>query len=82
MPIACDSQSLTTAAQCFDCSIPPGLSSAVITYLLASISNNLAGTSMDPNVLANAAKAFVGLEGNQAAVQSYLLCQIATAVGA
>lgn len=81
MPVACDAQSLVTAAQCYECQIPPGMSPAITTYLLASINNSLSGGSMDPTVLANAAKCFRCADGDQAAIQTYLLCQIVTALG-
>jgi hypothetical protein len=55
---------------------------AVKTYLLAVIANNLAGTSMDPNTLAQAASCFRCLDGDNAAVDTYLLCAISTALGA
>lgn len=82
MPIACDAQSLSTAASCYECQIPDGMREAISTYLLATISNTLAGTSMDPNVLAQNARCFMCFGSEQKAVQTYLLCQIATAVGA
>ena len=81
MAVDCSAQGLATASQCFECQIPDGYHPALQTYLLAQIANNLAGTSTDPQTLANLAKCFRCLDGNQAAVQSYLLCQIVTALG-
>ena len=78
----CSSQALATAASCFDCQVPPGLHMIIQTYLLAQIANTLAGTSTDPSVLANAARCFDCASSNLAAIQVYLLCQIANASGA
>lgn len=71
--ISCDPQDLATAASCFDC-IPRGQREAVKTYLLAQIY----GGTMDPNVLSQLASdaGFRSLDGQQQAVQNYLLCQI------
>lgn len=82
MPIDCTPQGLATASACFESCIPDGMHWAIQTYLLAQIANTLAGTSTDPGTLANLARCFRCLDGNQAAVQAYLLCQIATASGA
>lgn len=82
MPIDCSPQGLATAAQQFECCVPDGMHQAIQTYLLATIANTLAGTSTDPNTLANLAKCFRCLDGNHGAVQDYLLCAIATASGA
>lgn len=69
--MTCDAQSILDAGKCFDC-IPSGLLPAVQTYLLAVI----AGGSLDPKVLMAQAAAFQALDGFQAEVQTYLLCQI------
>jgi len=82
MPIDCTPQGLATAAQCFEACVPDGMHPAIQTYLLATIANTLAGTSLDPNTLSLAAGCFRCLDGNHGAVQDYLLCQIATASGA
>ena len=82
MAIACDPQSLATAANQFACCIPGGYHIPIQTYLLASISNALAGTSMDPQTLANAARCFECSASDLAAMDVYLLCQIAQASGA
>lgn len=82
MAVECTPQGLVTGAQCFQTCVPDGMHQAIQTYLLAQIANSMAGTSTDPQTLANLAKCFRCLDGNQASVQSYLLCQIATASGA
>jgi len=82
MPIDCTPQGLATAAQCFEACVPDGMHQPIQTYLLAQIANTLAGTSTDPNTLSRLAACFRCLDGQQAAVQDYLLCQIATASGA
>lgn len=71
MPIACDAQSLSDAAKCFDC-LPVHLHLAVQTYLL----NVISGLNLTPQQLANNAACYRCLEGMQEEVQAYLLCQI------
>lgn len=78
----CDAQSLASAASCYLCSLPDGMHPPIQTYLLAQIANALAGTSLDPGTLANAARCFECTRSDTAAIQAYLLCQIANAVGA
>lgn len=70
----CSPSALADAAKCF-CGIPPGDRDAIMMYLLANIN----GGSLDPNVLASEAKAFIGLMDEHAieAMKIYLLCQIA-----
>jgi hypothetical protein len=81
MAVDCSAQGLATAAQQFECCVPDGMHRPIQTYLLAVIANNLAGTSMDPSTIANAAKCFECGWGNNAAMDTYLLCQIVTALG-
>lgn len=78
----CSPQNLATQAACLECAIPTGLQMSVQTYLLASISNALAGTSMDPATLANASRCFECSGADLAAMQIFLLCSIAQASGA
>jgi hypothetical protein len=74
---------LAAAAVCFDSCINPGLQPAVQTYLLAQLYQQLVPTAnIDPKALAQAAAAFTTLDGFQAQVQTFILCNIATAVGA
>jgi len=40
MPIACDAQSLITAAQCINCNIPLGMQFPVLIALMCQIANN------------------------------------------
>lgn len=70
--LSCSPDDLVVAATPFQ-GIPEGMMPAVQTYLLAV----LAGVSLDPDVLSANATAFRKLDGQQAAVQAYLLCQIA-----
>ena len=82
MPVQCDAQSLATASQCFLCQVPDGLHQPMQTYLLAQIRAALvAGASTDPSAIANEAKCFECAWGNNAAMDTYLLCQIVTALG-
>lgn len=80
MPISCDRNDLAEAAKCF--CYDKKIQIAVELYLLAVI----AGGSLDPNVLAEAAAAagFNGIADRQSqdAIRLYLLCQAATAAGA
>jgi len=84
--MTCTPQSLANAAVCYMECIPDGAQAAVTNYLLAQLLNQLNGASTDPKVILQAATAypnsFLQLEGVQDAVQSYLLCQLATASGA
>jgi hypothetical protein len=76
MAVSCDPNDLMRAAACFDKCIPPGMQSAVQTYLLAVI----AGGSLDPQVLMDAAKCFKCIPpGELAGVQAMLLCNILNA---
>lgn len=76
MAVTCDPQTLANDARCFARCIPQGGHAAVQTYLLALVANNLAGTSTDPNTLANLASGFRKVDGFQVAIQDYLLCQL------
>lgn len=85
MAVNCsDPGALADAARCFARCIPDGEQLAVQTYLLAVLSNSVAGTSLDPTTLANAARCFTRCipGGILPEVQAYLLCQIANASGA
>jgi hypothetical protein len=80
--IACDPQSLANAAQQFECCLPDGLNRYAQTYLLAQILAALVpGTSTDPSVIANQARCFDCGFGNELAMQTFLMCQIVTALG-
>lgn len=81
MPISCDAALLAAGAAGFDRLSERELL-VVQTYLLALISNGLAGTSLDPQVLITAAAKFQEIEGMIPAVHCYELCQIASASGA
>jgi hypothetical protein len=82
MAIDCSAQGLANAAQQFECCLPDGLNRYAQTYLLAQILAALVpGTSTDPSVIANQARCFDCGFGNELAMQSYLLCQIVTALG-
>lgn len=79
---ACDPQSLATATQCFLCGFPDGMNRPAQTYLLAQIRAALVpGASVDPSTIANEARCFECAWGNNAAMDTYLLCQILTALG-
>jgi len=83
MAIACDPQSLATAAQQFECCVPDGMHRPMQTFLLAQIRAALvAGASTDPSFIANEAKCFECAYGNNAAMDTFLLCAIATVLGA
>lgn len=70
--MACDPNTLTTAAKCFQC-LSHEQQLMVQAYLLALI----AGASTDPNVLVKAAAQFQALsEKELLMVQAYLLCKI------
>ncbi len=72
MPVTCTPAALAEAAKCFQC-LQPEQKQWIDTYLLAVI----AGGSLDPNVLATAAKTFKGVpDGMLPRIQAYLLCQI------
>jgi hypothetical protein len=77
----CTPQGLASAAQCFDSCVPPGMQQALQTYLLAQIANSVAGTSTDPEVLAQQASCFFCNYGMDAPIQTFLLCKIVTALG-
>mgnify|MGYP001559212203 CR=1 FL=1 len=82
MAIACDPQSLATASTQFECCVPDGLHRPMQTYLLAQIRASLVlGASTDPRVIANEAKCFECAWGNNAAMDTFLLCQIVMALG-
>jgi len=82
MAVDCTAQGLATAAQQFECCVPDGMHRPMQTYLLAQIRAALVpGTSTDPSVIANEAKCFECGWGNNAAMDTYLLCQIVTALG-
>lgn len=76
MAVTCDPKILANDARCFARCIPQGGHAAIQTYLLALVANNLAGTSTDPNTLANLASGFRKVDGFQVAIQDYLLCQL------
>jgi len=77
MAVSCDPQSLSTAAGPL-MSVPTGMNAALQTYLLAV----MAGTSTDPLVLMPLASCFTCLSTQQlAAINTYLLCQIANGGG-
>jgi hypothetical protein len=70
--MACDPNTLTTAAKCFQC-LSHEQQLMVQAYLLAVI----AGASTNPNVLVKAAAPFQALsEKELLMVQAYLLCKI------
>lgn len=70
--MACDPNTLTTAAKCFQC-LSHEQQLMVQTYLLAVI----AGASTNPETLVVAAKQFQALsEKELLMVQAYLLCKI------
>jgi hypothetical protein len=70
--MACDPNSITTAAKCFQC-LSHEQQLMVQAYLLAVI----AGASTDPKVLVVAAAKFQSLsEKELLMVQAYLLCKI------
>ncbi len=82
MPIDCTAQGLATAAANFECCVPDGLHRPLQTYLLAQIRAALvAGASTDPSVIANEARCFDCGFSNNAAMDTFLLCQIVTALG-
>lgn len=82
MPVDCTPQGLATAAQCFNTCIPDGMHRAIQTYLLAQIRAALvAGASTDPSVIANEARCFDCAWGNNAAMDTFLLCQIVSGLG-
>ncbi len=82
MAISCDVQSLATAATQFECCVPDGMHRPMQTYLLAQIRAALVpGASTDPSVIANEARCFDCGFGNELAMQTFLLCQIVTALG-
>lgn len=69
---ACDPNTLTNAAKCFDC-LDDKMQLAVQTYLLAVI----AGVTPDPAALSNLAAGFQGLSDSAILqIQAYLLCKI------
>ena len=75
MAVVCEPKDLAAASACF-CGVPPGDRDAILIFLLATI----AGGSMDPNVLAESAKAYRGYDKRTAqAVMVYLMCSIASA---
>ena len=83
MPIACDAQSLATAAQCYECAISPGMIGPIQVMLLAQIRAALIpGASTDPSVIANEARCFDCGFGNYGAMIVFLECAIANASGA
>lgn len=70
--MACDPNTITTAAKCFQC-LSHEQQLMVQAYLLSLI----AGASTDPNVLVVAAAKFQSLsEKELLMVQAYLLCKI------
>lgn len=71
MPVQ-DAQTIQTASNCIAC-IPEPEQAAVQTMLLAT----LAGGSVDPGTLANAARCFAALDGMQPAVMIYALAKLA-----
>jgi hypothetical protein len=82
MAVTCDSATLVAASKCFDC-IPVKMRKPVQLYLLASMSNQLSGTSMDPATLVQLAKCFQCIPRSfQDVLVNYLECQIASASGA
>lgn len=82
MPVDCTPQGLATAAQQFECCIPDGMNRPMQTYLLAQIRAALSpGASTDPSVIANEARCFDCGFGNNAAMDTWLLCQIVTLLG-
>jgi hypothetical protein len=73
----CDPEFIAQQAKCFQC-YDDKERRMVETYLLAQISNTLAGTSTDPGTLLKAAAQFQGVsEKGLVQIQDYLLCQIA-----
>lgn len=83
MALDCTPQGLATAAQQFECCVPDGMHRPMQTYLLAQIRAALvAGASTDPSVIANEARCFECAWGNNAAMDTFLLCAIANALGA
>lgn len=82
MAVDCTPQGLATASQCFLTCVPDGMHRPMQTYLLAQIRAALvAGASTDPSAIAQEAKCFECAWGNNAAMDTYLLCQIVTALG-
>lgn len=78
----CSPQGLSTAVQCYLCAIPDGAHPAIQTMLLAQIRAALVpGSSIDPQTIAQQSVCFRCLDGNQAAPQTLLLCNIVTALG-
>lgn len=78
----CSPQALSTAAQQIMCCVPDGMNRPIQTYLLAQIRAALVpGASTDPSVIANEAKCFECAWGDNAAIDTYLLCAIVTALG-
>jgi hypothetical protein len=83
VPISCDAQSLATAAANFECCVPDGLHRPLQTYLLIQIRAALVpGANTDPSAVANEARCLECNWGNNAAMDTFLLCAIATALGA
>lgn len=74
--IDCDPGALANAARCFWC-ITAYQHQAIQTYLWAHISNEVAGTSLDPNELAKQSACMACMIGINQDVQIYLLCQLA-----
>jgi hypothetical protein len=82
MAVDCTPQGLATAANQFECCIPDGMHRVIQTYLLAQIRASLvAGASTDPSFIANEARCFDCAWGNNAAMDTFLLCSILTALG-
>jgi hypothetical protein len=78
----CTPQGLATAAQTVMCCVPDGMNRPIQTYLLIQIRAALVpGANTDPSLVAQEAKCFECAWGNNAAMDTYLLCQIVTALG-
>lgn len=76
MPVSCEPADLMEAAKCLDQCIPPGMQTAIQTYLLAVI----AGVDPNPTTLIDAAKCMRCIPpAMQIEVQNYLLCAILSA---
>lgn len=76
MPVSCEPADLAEGAKCIDQCVPPGMQTAIQTYLLAII----AGVDPDPATLVSAAKCFACIPPmKQIEIQNYLLCQILNA---
>jgi hypothetical protein len=78
----CTPQGLATAAAQVMCCVPDGMNRPIQTYLLIQIRAALVpGANTDPSLVAQEAKCFECAYGNNAAMDTFLLCSIVTALG-